>query len=256
MIFLSSLLIAGCSDIQENHEEHSKIEKKKVHKEDINKKVQNYIDKMLIEYDLKTVEGMRDSLFYFDDIIDIYEEKKNLTDRESYYLTELKRNKEILEDYINSNSDERIMSDFEKLNLEYVSSVLLPFHSINNNFKLLIRDERAANEFFDISIQLINDVFLLEQYTNDQLLKDLDKEYLIYSNPVDLVQEYVVNNKKYSNSDNEFEIVMYSAIQKAYLEWTTEDDGEYKPISPMLMKFSNVFPKKYLDEREELKDKE
>lgn len=255
MIMLSSLLILGCSNNEITKQEDKKKEhsEKVVKKETVNIKdeLEKYISDMLVSFDLKTIEGMRDSPFYFDDIEDIINKKSNLTDREKYYLSEIKRNKTILEDYINSNPDERILNDFEELNLMYISKVLLPFHSINNNYLLIIKDDRDANEFFDKTILMFNDVFILEQpYTNDELLEDLNKQYLMKLTPYDLVEEYIEENKVYAESENQFEVVMYTAVEKMFIGWTLPSNGDFSPISKEQIELVKTFPKKYIERRE------
>ncbi|MDJ1089102.1 hypothetical protein [Macrococcoides caseolyticum] len=254
-ILLSSLLILGCSnDETAKHENNKKENAKKVVKKEtvkIKDELEKYISNMLVSFDLKTVEGMRDSLFYFDDIKDIINKKSDLTNREKYYLSEVKRNKKILENYINSNSDERIMNDYEELNLMYISKVLLPFHSINNNFKLIIKDDRDANEFFDKTILMFQDIFILEQsYTNDELLEDLNKQYLIKLTPIDLVEEYIDENKVYAESENQFQVVMYTAVEKLFLERSLSSNEDYSLISKEQTELVKTFPEKYIDRRE------
>lgn len=257
LILLSCLFLQGCNNYEGTKPSEDKSEEveKEVKKEaiDIKDELDSYIRNMLISYDLKTVEGMRDSLFYFDDIEDIINKKSDLTDREKYFISELKRNKETLENYINTNSDERILNDFEELNLMYISKVLLPFHSIHNNYELIIKDNRDTNEFFDITLLMMNDVFILEQpYTKEDLLIKMDKEYLLDTNPVDLVDNYINDNKKFSKSENDFELVMYTAIQKIYIEWLAAGKDEYSPLFPMFTELKKTFPKDYLDTRETL----
>lgn len=252
-IVSASILLCGCDNIAQDKNETAVSHTTVNHTENIELEIRNYIENMLKDYDLKDSEGIRHTITYFDDIESILNKKDRLNEREKYYLKEILKSKSIIKNYVYSNSDSRIKSDFEALNKEYISNVLLPFHSIYNNYLLIIKDNREANEFFDKTMTMMNDVFILELYfIDDELLRKMDKEYLINKNPADLITKYLETSEQYAESKNEFEIVMFSGIKKLVLEWNLNSGDNYSKISDLFTEMNRCFPDKYVDIRENL----